>query len=110
MAAQGAVLPPLPVYGPRVPMPQTYPFLNGGQLVTDINIAVEVSNPMSERLSVFDPPCTEVHSAGRTGAATKFFRHSTNVFLRQYLHIVVGSKSIVYERIASVFCAESNPM
>ena len=41
MAAQGAALPPLPVYGPRVPMPQTYTFLNDRQLVTDVNITVE---------------------------------------------------------------------
>ena len=41
MAAQGEALPPLLVYGPRVPMPQTYTFLNGGQLVTDANITVE---------------------------------------------------------------------
>ena len=41
MAAQGAALTPLPVYGPRVPMPQTYTFLNSGQLVTDVNITVE---------------------------------------------------------------------
>ena len=41
MAVQGAALPPLPVYGPRVPMPQTYTFLNGGQLVTDVIITVE---------------------------------------------------------------------
>ena len=40
MAAQGAALPPLPA-GPRVPMPQTYKFLNGGQLVTDVHIRVE---------------------------------------------------------------------
>ena len=40
MAAQGAALPLLPA-GPRVPMPQTYTFLNGGQLVTDFNITVE---------------------------------------------------------------------
>ena len=40
MEAQGAALPPLPE-GPGVPMPQAYVFLNGGQLVTDINITVE---------------------------------------------------------------------
>ena len=40
MAAQGEALPPLPA-GPRVPMPQTYTFLNGGKLVTDVNITVE---------------------------------------------------------------------
>ena len=41
MAAQGASLPPLPVYGPRFPMQQTYTFLNYGQFVTDVNITVE---------------------------------------------------------------------
>ena len=41
MEAQGEALPPLPVYGPRVPMPQTYTFFNGGKLVTDVNITVE---------------------------------------------------------------------
>ena len=40
MAAQGAALPPLPA-GPGVPMPQAYIFLNGGQLVTDVNITLE---------------------------------------------------------------------
>ena len=40
MAAQGAALPTLPA-GTRVPMPQAYIFLNGGKLVTDINIKVE---------------------------------------------------------------------
>ena len=41
MVAQGSALPTLPVYGPRFPMPQTHTFLNGGQLVTDVNITVE---------------------------------------------------------------------
>ena len=40
MAAQGSALLPLPA-GPRVPMPQTYTFLNGRKLVTDVNITVE---------------------------------------------------------------------
>ena len=40
VTAQGAALPPLPA-GLRVPMPQAYTFLNGGQLVTDVNITVE---------------------------------------------------------------------
>ena len=40
MAAQGAALPPLTA-GQGVPMPQKYIFLNGGQLVTDVNITVE---------------------------------------------------------------------
>ena len=52
----------------------------------------------------------KVHSTGRTGAATKVRFHSANFFFRNYLHIVVRSKIIVYERIASVFCAESNPV
>ena len=37
MSAQGAALPPLPS-GPGVPIPQENVFLNGGQLVTDVNI------------------------------------------------------------------------
>ena len=40
MAAQGAALPPLPA-GPGVTIPQTCVFLNGGQLVTDVNITIE---------------------------------------------------------------------
>ena len=75
MAAQGAVLPPLPA-GPGFPMPQAYVFLNGGQLVTDVNITVKDA-------------------------------------IRQVLHWIVfrtEDARIVYERIAGVFCAESNPM
>ena len=41
MAAQGAALPPLPVYGPRFPTPQTYTFLNSGKSVIDVNTTVE---------------------------------------------------------------------
>ena len=41
MAAQGLALPPLPVYVTIVPMQKTYTFLNGGQLVKDVNITVE---------------------------------------------------------------------
>ena len=40
MAAQGAALPPLPA-GPGVPMPKAYVLLNGGKLVTYVNITVE---------------------------------------------------------------------
>ena len=54
MAAQVAALPPL-TEGPGVPMPQAYTFLNGGKLVTDVNITVENAIKQVLHWIVFHP-------------------------------------------------------